>query len=109
MDNLEQRINDLERRFRPIEYVLYRSEFKELIEDAKGQELNSNGYTFIVTIHFVTNVSEYTKSFEVKAYTNKQAEYLCERDIMNPNMLKLKEMGKIRWWKILSKKSTIKK
>ena len=46
MDNLEQRITDLERRFRPIEYVLYRSEFKDLIEDAKGQELNSTCFFF---------------------------------------------------------------
>ena len=54
MKTIEERLTDLERRFRPIEYVLYRSEFKDLIENAKGEELNSNGKIFIVTFQFDT-------------------------------------------------------
>ena len=65
---IEERITDLERRFRPIEYVLYRSEFEPLIEDAKGIELNSNGKDYIVTVQFQTDKGNYTKQFELKAY-----------------------------------------
>jgi hypothetical protein len=68
MKTLEERITDIERRFRPIEYVLYRSEFKELIEDAKGVELNSNGNTYEVTIQFQTDKGTYIKQFEQKAF-----------------------------------------
>lgn len=108
MKTIEERLTDLERRFRPIEYVLYRSEFEPLIENAKGVELNNNGNTYEVTVQFQTNKAVYTKKFEVKAYTNKQAEYLCQRDILNPNMLKVKESGAIKWWKVLSISSKIK-
>ena len=105
---IEQRLTDLERRFRPIEYVLYRSEFKDLIEDAKGEELNSAGKPFIVSVTFETDKGNHTKDFEVKAYTNKQAEYLCDRDIMHPNLINLKKAGKIRWYKIINKTSKLK-
>ena len=105
---LEQRITDLERRFRPIEYVLYRSEFEPLIEEAKGVELNSRGNTYIVSVTFETDKGNYTKEFEQKAYTNKQSEFLCERDIIHPNLQSLKKIGKIRWYRILSKQSKLK-
>jgi hypothetical protein len=108
MKTIEERITDLEIRFRPIEYVLYRSEFKELIEGAKNVELNSNGKTYEVTIQFETDKGTYIKKFEQKAYTNKQAEFLCERDIIHPNLQMIKTAGKIRWYKILTKSSKIK-
>jgi hypothetical protein len=105
---IEERLTDLERRFRPIEYVLYRSEFEPLIEEAKGVELNSNGKDYIVTVSFETDKGNYTKEFEQKSYTNKQAEFLCERDIMHPNLQNLKKAGKIRWYRILNKTSKLK-
>ena len=108
MKSLEERLTDLERRFRPIEYVLYRSEFKDLIEDAKGVELDSMGKVFVVTVQFQTDKGTYIKTFEQKAYTNKQAEFLCERDIIHPNLQKIKKIGKIRWYKVLSKHSKLK-
>ncbi len=106
--SIDERLTDLERRFRPIEYVLYRSEFKDLIENAKGEELNSNGKIFVVTVSFETDKGSYTKEFEQKAYTTKQAEFLCERDIMHPNLQNLKKAGKIRWYRILNKHSKLK-
>ena len=108
MKTIEERITDLERRFRPIEYVLYRSEFKDLIEDAKGVELESTGKPYIVSVTFETDKGNYTKEFEQKAYTNKQAEFLCERDIIHPNLQSLKKIGKIRWYRILNKQSKLK-
>jgi hypothetical protein len=108
IEQLTQRITDLERRFRPIEYVLYRSEFEPLIEEAKGVELNSKGKDYIVTVSFETDKGNYTKEFEQKAYTQKQAEFLCERDIVHTNLQILKKAGKIRWYKILSKTSKLK-
>lgn len=105
---IEERITDLERRFRPIEYVLYRSEFEPLIEDAKGIEINSNGKDYIVSVQFQTDKGNYNKEFEVRAYTNKQCEYLCQRDIIHPNLKKLKELGKIRWYKIINKTAKLK-
>lgn len=107
MKTIEERLTDLERRFRPIEYVLYRSQFKDLIEDAKKEELNSEGKTFVVKVQFQTDKNVYIKEFEVKAYTNKQAEFLCERDIIHPNLQELKKLGKIRWYKVLSKSSKL--
>jgi hypothetical protein len=108
MKTIEERITDLERRFRPIEYVLYRSEFKDLIEGAKGVELESSGKVFEVTVYFQTDKDSYIKKFDVKAYTNKQAEYLCDRDIMHPNLSELKKAGKIKWYKIDNKTSKLK-
>ena len=105
---IEERLTDLERRFRPIEYVLYRSEFEPLIEDAKGVELNNNGKEYIVSVHFETDKGTYTKSFDVKAYTEKQACYLCDVDIMKPNLDKVKQMGKIKWYRILNKTAKLK-
>ena len=104
MKTLEERITDIERRFRPIEYVLYRSEFKELIEDAKGVELNSNGTKYFIEVTFQTDKGNYTKVFEVMAYTEKQALFFCDRDILNPNLNELKRLGKIKWYKIINKK-----
>jgi hypothetical protein len=108
MKTIEERITDLERRFRPIEYVLYRSEFEPLIEDAKGIELNNSGKEYIVSVQFQTDKGSYTKVFDVKAYTNKQAEFLCDRDIMHPNLSALKKAGKIKWYKIDNKTSKLK-
>jgi hypothetical protein len=106
---IEERLTDLERRFRPIEYVLYRSEFEARIEDAKGIEMDSNGKDYIVTVQFETDKGSYTKVFELKAYTEKQACYLCDVDIMKPNLDKVKQMGKIKWYRILNKTATLNK
>lgn len=108
MKTIEERLTDLERRFRPIEYVLYRSEFKDLIEDAKGVEINSNGKDYIVTVQFQTDKGNYTKVFDVKAYTEKQACYLCDVDIMKPNLDKLQALSKIKWYRILNKTAKLK-
>lgn len=105
---IEERITDLERRFRPIEYVLYRSEFEPLIEDAKGIEINSNGKDYIVNVQFQTDKGNYTKVFELKAYSPKQAEFFCDRDILNPNLTELKRLGKIKWYRILNKTAKLK-
>jgi hypothetical protein len=101
---LEERITDIERRFFPIETVLYQSELKELIETQKNFEIKNNGNKYFIEVNFQTDKGTYTKVFEVIAYTEKQALFFCDRDILNPNLTELKRLGKIKWYKIINKK-----
>ncbi len=108
MKSLEERLTDLENRFRPIEKTLYETDFKDLIEKNKRIEYQSNGKTFVVTVQFQTDKGDYTKQFDVKAYTEKQACYLCDVDIIKPNLDKLKQSGHIKWYRVLNKNSKLK-
>jgi hypothetical protein len=101
---IEERLLDLERRFYPIETVLYQTEFKELIETQKNIEIKQNGNKYFIEVTFQTDKGSYTKTFEVTAYTEKQALFFCDRDILTPNLTELKRLGKIRWYKIITKK-----
>ena len=101
---IEERLIDLERRFYPIETVLYQTEFKELIETQKNFDIKNTGNKYFIEVTFQTDKGNYTKVFEVFAYTEKQALFFCDRDILTPNLTELKRLGKIRWYKIISKK-----
>jgi hypothetical protein len=101
---IEERITELERRFYPIETVLYQTEFRELIETQKNFEIKNNGNKYFIEVNFQTDKGTYTKVFEVSAYTEKQALFFCDRDILTPNLTELKRLGKIRWYKIINKK-----
>ena len=106
--SIEERITDLERRFRPIERTLYESEFKDIIEKNKRMEYQSNGKTFIVTVQFQTDKGDYTKHFDILAYTEKQACYLCDVDVLKPNLDKLKQSNVIKWYKVNNKTANLK-
>ena len=99
---LEQRIIDLERRFYPIENVMYEQYEKE-IELRKSSLIEKEGYNYKVKFKVETDMGCKDVIIEVKAYTEKQALYIGNRDIVYPNMVRLKESGKIKWFKTIDK------
>ena len=104
MKTIEERLLDLERRFYPIETVLYCSEFKDLIEEQKTKDIDENGIEYLCEFVIETERGIFTKQFKVKGYTPNQALFFCNRDIIYPNLSKLKNEGKIKWFKTVSKK-----
>jgi|DEB0MinimDraft_12_1074336.scaffolds.fasta_scaffold54686_2 hypothetical protein len=101
---IEQRVLDLERRFYPIETCLYKS-MKDEIEQEKKKDIDENGIEYHTQFTIETDKGIHSpKTFSVKAYSTVQAMYFANRDIVYPNMNKLKQEGKIRWWKINEKK-----
>jgi capsule polysaccharide export protein KpsE/RkpR len=100
---IEQRITDLERRFYPIENVLY-TMFEKEIESVKSKEIEDNGYSYKVSFTIETDVVTKEVKFEVKAFSDKQALFIANRDFVFPQMSRLKENGKIKWFKTIDKK-----
>jgi hypothetical protein len=99
---LEQRLIDLERRFFPLEKVMYETS-KNQIESFKQQEIDNNGTTYNVSATIETDKGINTINFKVKAWTEKQALYYANENHIFPNMNRLKESGKIQWFKTISK------
>lgn len=99
---LEQRIIDLERRFYPIENIMYEQYEKE-IELRKSTLIEKEGYSYKVQYTLETDKGKKDMIVEVKAYTEKQALFISNRDIVYPNMSRLKEEGKIKWFKTINK------
>jgi len=99
---IEQRIIDLERRFFPIEKVLY-EKYKEEIEVKKDEDIDRDGTSYNVSARIETDKGINTIQFKVKAWTEKQALYLANQNVIFPNMSKLQTEGKIKWFKTISK------
>ena len=99
---LEQRIIDLERRFYPIEHVVYQTSKNE-IESFKQQEIDNNGTSYNVSATIETDKGITTINFKVKAWSEKQALYYANENHIFPNMSRLKESGKIKWFKTIDK------
>jgi hypothetical protein len=99
---LEQRIIDLERRFFPIEKIMYETS-KDRIEVVKQQEIDNNGTSYTISAVIETEKGMNTKDFKVKAWTEKQALYYANQNVIFPNMSKLQKDGKIKWFKTISK------
>ena len=99
---LEQRLIDLERRFYPIEKVVYRTSKNE-IEEYKQLEIDNNGTYYQVRVVIETDKGKQEVEFGVKAWSEKQALYYANEQYIFPNMTRLKESGKIRWFKTISK------
>lgn len=99
---LEERIIDLERRFFPIEKVVYETS-KNRIEEFKQQEIDNNGTTYTISAVIETDKGNRTIQFEVKSWSEKQALYFANEKVIYPNMSKLQSEGKIRWFKTISK------
>lgn len=99
---LEQRIIDLERRFFPIEKVVYQTSKNE-IEAFKQQDIDNNGTSYIVSATIETDKGTNTIEIKVKAWSEKQALYYANEKYIFPNMSRLKDSGKIRWFKTINK------
>jgi capsule polysaccharide export protein KpsE/RkpR len=100
---IEQRLTDLERRFYPIESVLYNM-FEKEIESVKSKEIEDKGDTYKVSFTIETDVVTKEVNFEVKAFSEKQALFIGNRDYVFPQMSRLKDNGKIKWFKTINKK-----
>lgn len=102
IEQLTQRLIDLERRFFPIEKVVYETSKNE-IEVFKQQEIDNNGTSYNVSAVIETDKGLNTINFKVKAWTEKQALYYANQNVIFPNMSKLQKDGKIQWFKTISK------
>ena len=102
IEQLTQRLIDLERRFFPIEKVVYETS-KDKIEVFKQQEIDNNGTSYNVSATIETDRGITTIDFKVKAWSEKQALYYANENHIFPNMSRLKESGKIKWFKTISK------
>lgn len=99
---IEQRIIDLERRFFPIEKVVYDTS-KYKVEEYKQQEIDNNGTTFNISAEIETDKGINTINFKVKAWTEKQALYYANQNVIYPQMSRLQKEGKIKFFKTISK------
>jgi len=102
IEELKQRIIDLERRFFPIEKVMYETS-KYKIEEYKQQEIDNNGTTYTISAIIETDKGNKSIQFNVKAWSEKQALYYANEKVIFPNMSKLKDNGTIKWFKTIKK------
>ena len=101
--SIEERLLDLERRFYPIENVLYNI-MKDEIEKEKEKQIDEYGREYCIEVTLETDRGVHPpKRFSVKAYSEAQAFFFCNRDIIYPNMNRLKEEGKFKWFKVKHK------
>jgi len=103
INELEKRITDLERRFFPIEKVLYETELKESIEVKKSEDIERDGTNYTISAIIETDKGNKNIQFNVKAWSEKQALYLANNKVIYPQMSRLQSEGKIRWFKTISK------
>jgi hypothetical protein len=99
---LEQRLIDLERRFFPLEKIMYETS-KDKIEEFKQQEIDNNGTSYTISAVIETDKGTNTIDFKVKAWTEKQALYYANQNVIYPQMVRLQNDGKIQWFKTISK------
>lgn len=102
IEELEQRLTDLERRFFPIEQVVYSTNGED-IERYKREAIEKDGNTYNVSADIETNKGITTVKFQVKAWSEKQALFFANRDFIFPNMSRLQSAGKIQWFKTIKK------
>ena len=104
MDNsIEERLLSLERRLEALLHSLT-EEHKQRIEVIKDEMVQTTGNAYTIQAIIETDKGEKTIKFDVKAWSDKQALFYANRDIIYPNMIKLQNEGKIKWFKTLSKK-----
>jgi hypothetical protein len=99
---LEQRLIDLERRFFPIEKIMFETSNNK-IEKYKQQDIDNNGTSYTISATIETDKGVNKIDFKVKAWTEKQALYYANQNVIFPNMSKLQKDGKIQWFKTISK------
>lgn len=99
---IEQRLIDLERRFFPLEKVMYETSKNE-IEAFKQQEIDNNGTSYNISATIETDKGINTINFKVKAWTEKQALYYANQNVIYPQMSRLQKEGKIKYFKTIKK------
>ena len=102
INELEKRLTDLERRFFPIEKVI-NSKYKSEVEENKRLDIERDGTNYNIKAVIETNKGKSTINFKVKAWTEKQALYLANENVIFPQMSRLQREGKIEWFKTISK------
>jgi hypothetical protein len=102
IEELKQRLIDLERRFFPIEKVLY-EKHREEIEVKKSEDIERDGTNYTIRAIIETDKGNTKVEFNVKGYTEKQALYFANEKVIYPQMVRLKDSGKIKWFKTISK------
>lgn len=103
IEKLQQRITDLERRFYPIEDFLYQTNEKE-IESLKSKQIDNEGVSYMVEYVLETDKGIKEVKIKVKAFSEKQAMFIGNRDVIFPQMSRLVKEGKINWFKTKDKK-----
>jgi hypothetical protein len=103
MENtFEERLLSVERRLEALLHSLS-DEHKNRIEVIKDEMVKTTGSAYTIQAVIETDKGEKTIKFDVKAWSDKQALFYANRDIIYPNMSKLQSEGKIKWFKTLKK------
>ena len=101
-NSIEERLLSLERRLEALLKSLS-DEHKNRIEVIKDEMVKTDGNTYTIQAVIETDRGENTIKFDVKGWSDKQALFYANRDIIFPNMKKLQDEGKIKWFKTLKK------
>jgi len=101
-NNIEERLLSVERRLEALLKSLS-DEHKNRIEIIKDEMVRTDGNTYTIQAIIETDLGEKTIKFDVKAWSDKQALFYANRDIIFPNMSKLQSENKIKWFKTLKK------
>ena len=102
---LEERIVSVERRFQALWNTLSDEAHKE-IEGETRRMIDSDPHSFVYKLKFVIETDKGNKefpTFEIKAWSEKQAFYLGFQDVIYPACKKAQDEGKIRYFKTFSK------
>jgi hypothetical protein len=106
-NNIEERLLSVERRLEALLKSLS-DEHKNRIEIIKDEMVRTDGNTYTIQAIIETDLGEKTIKFDVKGWSDKQALFYANRDIIFPNMSKLQSEGKIKWFKTLKKEIILK-
>ena len=100
---MEEKLLSIERRLNALLNILP-DEWKQKLEEEKERIIDEEGKEFIVSATIETDKGINTIQFKVKAWSDKQALYYANQNVIFPNMSKLQTEGKIKWFKTISKK-----
>ena len=104
--SIEERLLSVERRLEALLHSLS-DEHKQRVEVIKDEMVKQTGNTYTIQAVIETDRGEKTIKFDVKGWSEKQALYYANRDIIYPNMKKLQDSGKIKWFKTLKKEIVV--
>ena len=90
----------LEQRLNAVEVIL---DQKQKVEEQKQSMIDETGTTYKVSAIIETDKGSKSIQFDVKAWSEKQALYYANQNVIYPNMSKLQSEGKIRWFKTIKK------
>jgi len=95
---MEERLLSVERRLEALLNVLPDS-MKEKVEAEKRKMMEETGTDFLCYYQIETDKSTKELEFTVKAWSSAQALYIGWEEIVYPNLRRLQEESKIRWFK----------